>query len=158
LAENQDATSAPTGYTSDEMAVTALVYRYPDLIDSGDLDGIGELFAHATLGEGDEAMSGGAPLTQMLKGLVRTYDGKTLTNHLVTNLVVEVAADGLHATARSYITVLQGHPPEFPLQIIATNRHYDSFEKVDGAWRFARRSNITDLVGDMSHHINLGDG
>jgi SnoaL-like domain len=158
VVENQDAASEPRGYTSDEMAITALVCRYPDLIDSGDLDGIAELFAHATLGEGDEAISGGAPLAQMLKGLVRTYDGKTYTKHLVTNLVVEMEADGVHAAARSSITVLQAHPPAFPLQIIATNRHYDSFQKVDGAWRFARRSNITDLVGDMSHHVNQGDG
>jgi hypothetical protein len=156
LAEYQEATAKATGYTSDEMAITALVCRYPDLIDSGDLDGIGDLFAHATLGEGDEAVSGGASLTRMLRGLVRTYDGKTFTKHLVTNLVVEIDGDGLHAAARSCITVLQGHPPAFPLQIIASNRHYDSFEKVDGAWRFARRSNITDLVGDMSHHIDQG--
>lgn len=145
------------GYTSDEMAITALICRYPELIDSGDLQGIGDLFASATLGEGDQGMAGGAGLTQMLKQLVRTYDGKTHTRHLVTNLVVEVADDGLHAEARSCITVLQGHSPDFPLQIIATNRHFDSFEKVDGEWRFTRRSNITDLVGDMSHHINLPD-
>jgi len=91
----------------------------------------------------------------MLKRLVRTYDGgSTGTKHNVTNLVIEVAADGMTAKAKSYITVLQAHPPEFPLQLIASNRHFDRFERVDGVWRFTERIDVQDLVGDMSHHIN----
>jgi hypothetical protein len=124
------------------------------LIDSGDFDGIGELFAHATLGSGDHAIRGADQLVPMLKGLVRTYEGgSTSTKHNVTNLVIEVAPDRLTATAKSYITVLQARPPEFPLQMIASNRHFDRFERVDGVWRFSERVDVQDLVGDMTHHI-----
>jgi hypothetical protein len=131
-----------------------LVYRYPDLIDAGDFDGIGELFAHAVLRSGDSAIRGRDELVPMLKRLVRTYEGgRTSTKHNVTNLVVDVAPDGMTATAKSYITVMQARPPELPLQVIASNRHFDRFERVDGVWRFVERVDVQDLVGDMSHHI-----
>jgi hypothetical protein len=90
----------------------------------------------------------------MLKRLVRTYEGgRTSTKHLVTNLVVEVAPDRRTATAKSYVTVLQARPPELPLQVIASNRHYDRFERVDGVWRFVERVDVQDLAGNLSHHI-----
>jgi len=134
--------------------VAALVYRYPDLIDSGDFDGIGVLFAHAVLRSGDSTIRGRDELVPMLKRLVRTYeDGRTSTKHVVTNLVIEVSDDRSTATAKSYITVMQARPPEFPLQTIASNRHFDRFERVDGVWRFVERVDVQDLVGDMSHHI-----
>jgi hypothetical protein len=144
----------PTSDATDESQVAALVHRYPELIDSGDFDGIGRLFAHAVLRSGDSEVSGGDELVPMLKRLVRTYeDGRTSTKHLVTNLVVDVAPDRRTATARSYVTVLQARPPQLPLQIIASNRHFDRFERVDGEWRFAERVDIQDLAGDLSHHI-----
>ena len=36
----------------DVQAITALVYRYAELIDAGDLDGVAGLFEHATWGAG----------------------------------------------------------------------------------------------------------
>jgi hypothetical protein len=149
------AAAIPTNPTNtDESQVAALVYRYPDLIDSGDFEGIGELFAHAVLRSGDSAIRGRDELVPMLKRLVRTYEGgRTGTKHVVTNLVVDVAADRQTATAKSYITVLQARPPEFPLQIIASNRHFDRFERIDDVWQFVERVDVQDLAGDMSHHI-----
>jgi hypothetical protein len=145
----------PTDPTNtDESQVAALVYRYPDLIDAGDFEGIGELFAHAVLRSGDSAIRGGDELVAMLKRLVRTYEGgRTSTKHVVTNLVVEVAPDRRTATAKSYVTVLQARPPEFPLQTIASNRHFDRFERAEGGWRFVERVDVQDLAGDMSRHI-----
>ena len=71
---------------------------------------------------------------------------------MVTNVVVEVDPGGDTASSRSYVTVWQARPG-FPLQAIASNRHHDRFERVDGEWRFAERRDITDLAGDMSHHL-----
>ncbi len=144
----------PTSDAADESQVAALVHRYPELIDSGDFEGIGRLFAHAVLRSGEAQVRGGDELVPMLRRLVRTYeDGRTCTKHLVTNLVVQVAADRRTATARSYVTVLQARPPELPLQVIASNRHFDRFERVEGEWRFVERVDVQDLAGNLSHHI-----
>jgi hypothetical protein len=70
---------------------------------------------------------------------------------------VRVAADRATATATSYITVLQA-TDALPLQVIASNRHEDTFERVDGTWRFSGRTDHPGLLGDMSHHVRFGYG
>lgn len=138
---------------ADQAALTGLICRYADLIDSGDFEGIADLFAHAVIRSGPNSFSGRDQLLPLWRDLVRTYgDGRTLTKHLITNIVIEVDGDGRTARSRSSATVLQACPPDFPLQVIATSRHLDRFERVDGRWRFTEREDVTDLVGDLSHH------
>jgi hypothetical protein len=141
----------------DVIEITDLVHTYPDLIDAGDFAGVAALFAHADNMTHDET---GAPrdLGQLLSGLVRTYDdGRPSTRHLVTNVRVKVAADRATASATSYITVLQA-TDALALQVIASNRHEDTFERVDGTWRFSGRTDRPGLLGDMSHHVRFGYG
>jgi ketosteroid isomerase-like protein len=134
-------------------SISALVCRYADLIDAGDFKGIADLFAHAVVRSGPRAFQGRDQLLALWSELVRTYDdGGTLTKHLISNVVVEVDEGGRRAKARSSVTVLQACPPDFPLQVIATSRHFDQFEKADGGWRFTERVDVTDLVGDLSRH------
>lgn len=147
--------SAHDTLAGDVQAVTALICRYPDLIDAGDFEAVADLFAHATMRSGDYVFSGRDQLLALWRDLVLTYeDGRTSTKHLVSNVVVEVDADRRTAAARSSVTVLQARP-EFPLQVIATSRHHDRFEKVDGEWRFAERVDHTDLLGDLSRHTRV---
>jgi 3-phenylpropionate/cinnamic acid dioxygenase small subunit len=133
--------------------ITALIFRYAECIDAGDFDGIARLFEHATVRSGEYAFSGAETLRDLWSDMVRIYDnGTPLTKHVITNVIVDVEAAGATATARSYVTVLQAKPPEFPLQVIVSARHHDTFERVGGAWRFSERIDITDLVGDMTWH------
>ncbi len=133
--------------------ITALIYRYAECIDAGDFDGIASLFEHATVRSGEHAFSGHEVLRDLWSGMVRIYDnGTPLTKHVISNVIVTVDPGGDSATARSYVTVLQAKPPELPLQVIVSARHHDTFERVDGVWRFSERIDITDLVGDMSWH------
>lgn len=135
-------------------AITRLVHRYPELVDQGDLDGVAELFRHATIRAGEHEFRGIDELRALWEGAVRRHDdGATFTKHLVTNVVVDVAADEQTASARSYITVIQAVPPDFPLQVIASSRHFDEFERVDGEWRFRLREDVRDLTGDLSQHV-----
>lgn len=137
---------------ADVQEITALICRYPDLIDAGDFDAVADLFAHATMRSGTHSFAGRDELLSLWKNLVVTYEGGTTsTKHLVSNVVVQVDDDGVNASASSAVTVLQARP-DFPLQVIATSRHHDRFEKVDGRWRFTERRDSTDLVGDMSRH------
>ena len=69
--------------------------------------------------------------------------------------IIEVAPDGLTATAKSYTVVVQGITGQMLPQIIWVDRKLDTFEKVEGRWRFASRDFITRAEGDTSGHIDM---
>ena len=140
---------------SDAEAITALVMAYAERLDAGDLDGVAALFAHATWrSPGRAEPLRGAEAVRRAYDAVILYDGVPCTRHVVTNLVVDLAPPD-HATARSYFTVLQARPG-FPLQAIIAGRYHDAFTRADGAWRFADRLIVPDLIGDLSHHLSRG--
>jgi hypothetical protein len=71
----------------------------------------------------------------------------------VTNVILEMGADGTTAATRSYYTVTQA-TEGFPLQMVAQGRYHDRFEKVDGTWRFCFRDySLLDARGDLSRHL-----
>ncbi len=142
-----------TSASEHHIEISTLIYRYAECIDTGDFDGIATLFEHATVRSGIHSFAGPETLRELWSGMVRIYeDGTPLTKHVISNVIIDVNSQGTGATARSYVTVFQAKPPEFPLQAIVSARHHDTFECVDGAWRFSERIDITDLVGDMSWH------
>jgi 3-phenylpropionate/cinnamic acid dioxygenase small subunit len=133
-------------------AITALIYRYPELIDAGDFDGIAELFGRATLVSGDHRFPG-SEVGSVLTDLVHVdEDRRPSTRHVVTNVVIDIDDGGTTAQARSYVTVFQARPG-LALQPIVSAHHHDRFACVDGEWHFVERADFTDLVGDMSHHV-----
>jgi 3-phenylpropionate/cinnamic acid dioxygenase small subunit len=133
--------------------IAALVYRYAELIDAGDLDEVAALFEHATWGSGTRAerMRGTEEVRRMYNGVILYEDGTPHTKHVITNLVIDHDDGGVDASARSYFTVLQAH--DGGLQPIIAGRYDDRFERVDGRWRFAERIIHPDLQGDLSHHM-----
>jgi hypothetical protein len=140
-------------HADDFVALTNLIHRYASLMDDGDFDGVGALFAHAEWHTGNVVLRGSDELATALKDVVITYEGgRPHTKHLITNLCIEVGDDSTTAAATSYVTVLQAIPATFPLQVIFSNRHVDSLERADTGWRFTRRDNVHDLEGDVSHH------
>jgi 3-phenylpropionate/cinnamic acid dioxygenase small subunit len=143
----------PVVSDTDLQAIAALVYRYAELIDEGDLDGVAALFEYATWGSGTrtERMMGTAQVRRMYDGVILYEDGTPHTKHVITNVVIEHDDGAPHASARSYFTVLQAH--EGVLQPVIAGRYHDRFENVDGRWRFAERIIHPDLQGDLSHHM-----
>lgn len=138
---------------ADYLAIQALVHSYPQLLDSGDLQGLGALFAHATVhfeGRDDPVVNDPAEVTRMFADFVRLYDGVPRTRHMICNLIVEPDGPGL-AVATSSVFVLQD-APGVPLQPIITGDYRDRFEKVGGTWRFAERFITNDLFGNLSAH------
>ena len=94
----------------DAIAITNLLYRYAELIDAGDYEGIGAHLAHAviTTDGSDHETRGADAVAAMYHTTTRKYDdGTPLTKHVITNPIVEVADDGLTGTCRSYYTVFQ---------------------------------------------------
>lgn len=142
-----------------------LLHRYSEAVDTGAFETLADLFAHArfrnALG-GAEPTPGfqGREVTAMFReGIILYDDGTPRTRHLVTNSIIEVNEAAGTATARSYNTTLQ-QVPGHPIEIIATARYEDRFERVEGSWRFAerivRQTSIDgvnrDFIGDMSRH------
>jgi 3-phenylpropionate/cinnamic acid dioxygenase small subunit len=139
--------------TDDVEAIRALIHRYAELIDLGDLDAVAELFTHGSWsspGRGTP-LRGAEQVRHAYDGVI-LYDGIPSTKHVISNVTIEIADDGTTASARSYFTVLQGRP-DFPLQPVIAGRYHDQFERGGDAWRFADRQIIPDLIGDLSHHL-----
>lgn len=138
---------------SDE--IRNLLFTYAERMDAGDLSGVGELFAEATYrSEDGTVLRGARELREVLSAVVILYAGVPRTKHVTTNVIIEVAAGGAEATARSYFTVFQSLE-DFPLQTIVAGRYTDRFERVDGAWRFADRLVAMELLGDLSRHLRF---
>ncbi|HET7742349.1 MAG TPA: nuclear transport factor 2 family protein [Mycobacterium sp.] len=132
-------------------AVTDLLYRYAELIDAGDFDGVGEL-----LGRGNfMGVSGASSIAKLFATTTRRFPdhGNTpRTRHLVQNPIVDVNGDV--ATSRSTFCVVQG-TETVPLQPIVVGRYADTFARDESGWYFTERKVDVELVGDVSAHLMI---
>jgi hypothetical protein len=138
-----------TSAADSRQTIIAMIHRYCELFDTGDFDGFAAQFAH---GQWHRAEPGAAATRQWIADHVLTYDGRPGTQHLTTNVIVDVDEDAGTATASSYITVMQGLP-DFPMQPIFGGRYKDTFERVDGEWVWRQRTVLGDVYGDTSRHV-----
>lgn len=140
----------------DVLAVQRLMFEYAHRFDAGDIDGFAQLFERGTLDFGALAppATGAAAVRAMIDRLVIMYKGSPRTNHLTTNVIVDIDADRRGASARSYVQISQA-TKDFPVQIIMSGIYTDRFVREDGAWWFAERRGTGSLLGDVSHHLRL---
>lgn len=140
--------------TEDKLAITELFYRYAELIDAGDFDGVGQLLARATFaGTRSESTSGAEAIAKLFAMTTRRFPdhGDTpRTRHLVLNPIVDV--DDRTATARSTFCVIQ-NTETVPLQPIVVGRYFDTFSCDDGGWYFTERKVEVEMIGDVSAHL-----
>ena len=138
----------------DKLAVTELLYRYAELIDAGDFDGVGQLLARATFaGTRSASTSGAEAIAKLFAMTTRRYPdhGNTpRTRHLVLNPIVDV--EDRTATARSTFCVIQ-NTETVPLQPIVVGRYFDSFSCDDDGWYFTARQVDVEMIGDISAHL-----
>ena len=138
----------------DVQAITNVVLSYVELLDLGDLDGLANVFARATVrihGSANE-LRGAAAYKEFIEQGVQFYDGVPSTKHVVSNLIVEIDEDRRTATARSYYTAFQARP-ELPLQPILAGRFHDRLECDGDQWHIVERVIYADLVGDLRFHV-----
>jgi hypothetical protein len=123
--------------TSSEVQIANLLYRYAECIDSGDFVGASNLFTHAKFWVLGKIRTHLEVLDIWEKVIIRYEDGTPHTKHVVTNPIIEVDEAAGTATSRTYYTVLLGL--EGQIDIVATGRYHDKFERVDGKWRWSFR-------------------
>jgi hypothetical protein len=145
--------------TCDACRIKNLIYRYADSIDRGKLDVVADLFKRGRLiavdGAGnDQEMAGADAISAVYAAFTRLYedDGTPHTQHLTSNVIVEVEEGGQRAAASCYAVVFQA-VEDFPLQPIIGVRYQDVFEKTEDQWHFASRRIETRLTGDLSRHL-----
>ncbi|WP_101760368.1 nuclear transport factor 2 family protein [Oceanicoccus sp. KOV_DT_Chl] len=140
----------------DSRHIENLIYRYAEAIDAGELETVAELFRDAEIVAPamNSRRAGYDEVLKMYQQSTRLYadTANPKTKHVTTNVIIEVAADGLTATSRAYYSVLQA-TENLPLQVIISGRYRDEFKKVAGEWRFSRREMYVDLLGDLSAHL-----
>ncbi|MCG7606420.1 MULTISPECIES: nuclear transport factor 2 family protein [Mycobacterium] len=135
----------------DKLEVTELLYRYAELIDAGDFDGVGKLLGRGSF----MGVSGPSAIAKLFVSTTRRFPehGNTpRTRHLVLNPIVDV--DGDHATARSTFCVVQ-KTDSVPLQPIVVGRYADVFARDDHGWYFTERTVDVEMVGDVSEHLSI---
>jgi 3-phenylpropionate/cinnamic acid dioxygenase small subunit len=140
-------------------AITKLMFRYAECVDTADFDGLSTLFANGVMtstSAADEA--GGMTGQQVGRFYAATNrvheDGTLRTRHLATNVIVDIDEAADSATARSYYVVFQA-TGKLPFQAIVGGRYDDDFKRVDGQWCFAKRVVHVDQIGDMSEHLSF---
>jgi hypothetical protein len=140
------------------VAVSRLIFQYADRLDRGDYEGVADLLAHAEVSSRGSVLRGREAVLAMYERSTRRHpgDGTPLTQHVTTNLMIDVDEAGRTASCQSYFTVLQAVPGALALQPIVAGRYEDKFEQANGEWRFSARAIEVRLVGDLSQHLMLG--
>jgi 3-phenylpropionate/cinnamic acid dioxygenase small subunit len=138
----------------DKLAITELLYRYAELIDAGDFDGVGQLLARATFaGTRSASTSGAEAIAKLFAMTTRRFPdhgNMPRTRHLVLNPIVDV--DDRTATARSTFCVIQ-NTETVPLQPIVVGRYFDRFSCDDDGWYFTGRQVDVEMIGDIFAHL-----
>ncbi|MDG2049390.1 MAG: nuclear transport factor 2 family protein [Myxococcota bacterium] len=139
-----------------------LLYLYAERIDAGDFEGVGALLGHCTIvtADGQSVATGADAICRLYEQSTRRYDddGTPHTQHVITNVIVEIDESAQAASARSRFTVLQALP-NLPLQTIVAGRYVDQFELVGESWRFRERCMKVEHLGRLDQHllIDLSD-
>jgi hypothetical protein len=102
---------------------------------------------------GDVVCEGAKGTADQFRNVTRVYpEGGARTHHLSTNLIVDVDDGAGTATCWSNYVMFQ-QTDALPLQPINAGRNFDTFERVDGKWRWKHRMIHVLLSGEMSHHL-----
>jgi len=137
---------------SDE--IRNLLFRYCEMIDSGDVEGLVELFADAVVsGFGSTREWRGRDEIRAMYSSgdrrERTSGGRA-TKHITTNALIEVDEEARTARSRSYWVLLVSTSADDPIRPILAGRYHDTFACIDGRWRFTKREYLVDLTGAES--------
>ena len=124
--------------------IAAIVHRYAELLDGGDVEGVVDLFSRATWRSAATGTVLRTPdeLRAVYSSLV-PEDGPIRTRHLMHNLIIELDNDD--ASARCSYTVLEGGDPGEPVRILMVGRYEDRYARGYDGWHLTDRLFHVDL-------------
>lgn len=134
--------------SADHEAIRNLIATYSFVLDRRQFSELGELLADAVVelswpAEGVETgpISGRAEIERFYS---EHLSGRRPSRHVITNIAIEVAADGGSARAESYLTSV-GFDPGSREPVILCGRYEDEYLKADGEWRTTRKYIVMEL-------------
>jgi uncharacterized protein (TIGR02246 family) len=136
-----------TSAADEKDAIRELMARYCHALDACRFDEVASLFADdgewtTTYG----SARGRAQIEALLTSVVPRKGEGPQRKHYITNIIIRLAGD--RASARSdYLVVRES---ERGLMPVMGGTYRDDFVKRDGAWQFARKQLVHDIVGDMA--------
>jgi hypothetical protein len=138
-------------------SVLSLIYGYSRLVDRGDFDAVGDLFARGTFSVSADRVLTGMAVGARLRRRLRVYeDGTPRTVHMNPNVAITFSDDLSRAEAFTPVQVFQEIEGE--IKCIYLGHYDDAFEADGSRWHFASRVAVADLVGDMSAHFIRSPG
>lgn len=137
--------------------IANLIFLVDEALDDGRFEAVGALLAHARCTTGTVIVGAQAVVDDCRRSIRLHADGLPHTLTLSTNLVNDIDDAAGRARVRSLFTVWQ-QADGFALQPILGGARHDTFERVDGRWRFATREIEVRHVGDLSAHALTGAG
>jgi len=142
-----------------EESIRRLIFECAEMLDSANYDGLGQLFARATVHvTGVNApIKGSDDICDFFDGMNhRDSDGSPGTRFLTSNTIVDFSDDERSARSRSYFVCFQGSKSH--LAPIAAGRYHDQFSRAAGGWDFTERRVVLDLFGQMDDHVRYNPG
>jgi len=131
----------------DRDEVAALVHRYAELLDGGDVEGVVAMFSKATWRSAATGTVLRTPdeLRAVYSALVPAAGSPPRTRHLMHNLVITHEDGSDDAAARCGYTVLEGDEPGAPVRILVVGRYDDRYQRDDDGWHLTDRLFHVDL-------------
>lgn len=136
-----------------EQQVRTTLHQYCHTFDRADFVAFATLFEHGRWFMVTEP--GSPPVREWIAENVVLYDGRPLTRHEITNVVVTSGASPDEAAFHCYVAIWQHLPAAMP-QLLAHARFSGTFRLVAGSWRWYEHVMHADYAGDLSHHIKGG--
>ena len=136
-----------------ELQVRTIVHRYCDTFDRAEFEAFAALFEHGRWFMVSEP--GSAPVLDWINENIVLYDGRPLTRHEVSNLIVEAGEGRDDVGFRCYIAIWQ-HLPEALPKLLAHARFSGTFRRSGDDWRWHEHVMEIDYAGDLSTHIKAG--
>jgi ketosteroid isomerase-like protein len=135
----------------DVAAIKNLLFRYAELLNTGQFDAVGQLFEHGCVRVAGNPRTyvGAEEVAEMYRST--TNVPKEGPDSLLYTTNVQVVVDGDAAEAKSYFIAF--HQRDGHIAPVVGGRYRDTLERRDGGWAFTERSMNVDLVGDLGSHL-----
>ena len=137
---------------SDYEEIVNLLNSYPELLNTGQFEAVGELFRYGAV-----AVVGNPNRYQGAEEVAAMYRETTIVpptgpDSLLYTSNLRVEIDGDTAKARSYFLAFHQKPGHVIAPVVG-GRYQDTLAKQDGRWVWKERLMHLDLVGDLAGHL-----